>query len=257
MQSAATSTDFYPTPPLVTRALVDFWEGRYPLPLSVFDPCAGVGCLLAAWANRPYGSETIDLSGVEMRSDLVRHSGKVWRTFEQPSPIFHGDGLKCLENGRRSEDDANGPRRWPNAYKEERRELIVINPPFKRADDWVNAGADAALAFGSSVAILLRSQWIDDGNTKGRHSWRAIAPHPYQTYHQRSCDSILRIPWRVSFDGKRANSCTYAWHVWTPYKRKISGVETYWSRQRAYYERDPKCDRVWKRAAKLSSLEHG
>ncbi len=223
-------SDFYPTTPAAAAALVVWWCAKIvELPRHVIDPCAGVGCILDPWSERgclTWGSELDErLKAVAAE----RHGG-----------VKLGNGLTDARRGSL----AYSP---PMAQEErEGRELVVVNPPFSDADRWVKAATGYGQRRGADVAILLRSQWLDDGATKGRDAYRYGMPPR----------AILRLPWRISFDGDGADSCTYAWHIWRqPWLRQstgaASGVSTFWATPRGPRP-SARALEVWRRGAELS-----
>jgi hypothetical protein len=243
--------DFYPTPARTSRALVDFWRARWPEPDSVLDPCAGLGCLLSSWVEGGHPHQ--GLFGYEIRPELVAESDRAWPDLHKgkPTPVELGDGLAYLDESERIGDNRPQP-----ARSEEARLMVVLNPPFADADRWVASAVAAQPRWGSSLAILLRSQWLDDGNTRGRWRYRSIARHDPAEYVTRPPCAILRIPWRISFDGRGANACAYAWHIWTPYARESDGVLTYWAQHRDKLEISPRADQLWRIASEISGNEH-
>ena len=213
-------SDFYPTPPSVGLALLEWWTQHKTAPPSVIDPCAGTGCLLAPWVGEAV------VIGTEADAAIQAVGTDAWpKVFGTDSPVKLGDGLLQLGMDL---DIARDPAAWLEGYQgtqDRDRDriswLYAVNPPFKDADLWVDRLVSITKTGGAAAAILLRSQWIDDGETKGRGIYRWELPP----------SAILRLPWRVSFDGEGKDSCTYAWHIWDPRSPVYagSGTPTYWA----------------------------
>jgi hypothetical protein len=243
-------SDFYPSTPAVALALVAWWRARVPeLPGHVIDPCAGVGCLLDAWAG-PF-SAGAQAQGEAVAGPLtwgVERDEALAEVVRQRHPgVVLGDGLHGDYRGSLAYDPPMTGAELPGAG-----ELVVLNPPFSDCDAWVRAAVEYRQRRGADVAILLRSQWIDDGQTKGRAVYRYGMPPR----------AIVRLPWRVSFDGDGADSCTYAWHVWSsrrylwqPWSQDAggpSGVSTFWASPPGTIAPSPEAIEVWRRGAELS-----
>lgn len=186
-QKDANPADFYPTPPRAATALRDFWLANFYEPEFVIDPCAGMGCLLRPWVNI---SET---KGFEINHEILEATGDD----DKKLTIYEADGLWQMTEGEPW---------YVFGEFDELSTLVVVNPPFSNADEWVATTVQSCLRNKVGCAILLRSQWIDDGNTKGRGAYR----------YEQPATAILRLPWRIRFNGKGADSCTYAWHIWHP-----------------------------------------
>ena len=181
----ANPADFYPTPPRAAVALRDFWLANFGCPDLVIDPCAGMGCLLRPWRGTSY------TKGFEISGEILEAA----RDEAEELSVYKADGLEAVAGWNRED-----------VYGELPEVLTVVNPPFSKADEWVAAVVESSRRHNVACAILLRSQWIDDGNTKGRGAYR----------YEQPATAILRLPWRIRFNGKGADSCTYAWHMWHP-----------------------------------------
>mgnify|MGYP003150765471 CR=1 FL=1 len=141
-KDGANPADFYPTPPRAAYALVEFFLGHFPAPRRVIDPCAGMGCLLIPWTVPRAGEDAAELLGLEGEAALVASSRRGWVEADRPaSPVRQGDGLAWLAS---SEDRAGHGRA----------ELVIANPPFSRADEWVKAVVAWVKATGSPAAVL-------------------------------------------------------------------------------------------------------
>lgn len=265
---SSTTGDFYPTPPSVGMALREFWLDRYSdsgwaMPRKIIDPCAGVGCLLASWvsgkdeewrtpASKP---DPVYILGLEERADLEDAALISWRdNMSRSSPILLADGAIVLEEWGKADQGTDLPG-----------SLLVVNPPFQDCDEWVHLAVTAARKQGMHCAILLRSQWLDDGNTRGRHVYRfatgPLGPRDSNVYPltipslHMPPTAILRIPWRISFDGRGANACSYAWHIWAPGNHPPA-CSTYWAHSRETYDPPSSKVELWNSAAVISAGEH-
>jgi len=229
--SGRNAQDFYPTPPQAAGALVRWWRWEVrQAPRAVLDPCAGVGCLLLPWAES--GSEIVG-----WEEDHRIAAGAI-------SGVAAGDGLAILDRAAEA-----GSKAAARSILGEGVDLIAVNPPYKRADRWVKSATSAAVAAGISVAAFMRCQWIDDGETLGRSVYR----------HSLVPSAIVRMPWRMSFNGGGADFATYAWHVWDggraqdPDDRPFGGgCLTYWARPALS---SPEAEDLWSRGAALSRGE--
>lgn len=118
----AASLDFYATPAWATRALVL----DVGCPLSVFDPCAGTGAILAA------------IDGDAMRRGLELDEGR--------AQAARFAGLDVTTR------DALDDRPWGDFG------AVIMNPPFNRAQEFVERAL--AESRGRRVAALLRLSWL-------------------------------------------------------------------------------------------------
>lgn len=166
---AERGTDYYATPAWVVEALVP----HLPPTGEVLDPCAGTGAILTA-LDRPQAW------GLELVPELARQA---------PS---HDIIVR----------DALAPEPWRNPLVGGRRPpLIVMNPPFARAEEFVRRALDE-VAPGGTVAALLRLGFLE--------GMRRIALH-----RERPAD-VLVLPRRPSFTGRGTDASAYGWLVWGP-----------------------------------------
>lgn len=131
--SALDSLDFFPTPPVATRAMVEdvLWK-FFPniRKFVVWDPCSGEG---------------------HMSEVLLEYCGEVWC-----SDIHdYGKGAAIGSFLKRPglADDAVT---WPAAKP--RPDLICMNPPFNLATEFVLRALDEAKR---GVCIIIRSTWLE------------------------------------------------------------------------------------------------
>jgi hypothetical protein len=165
--------DFYRTEAHVTRAIL----GHLPR-LPVLDPCCGDGAILDA-VHATWGTAPSALCGIELdetRALAVREKGYL-----------------C---GAR---DALGPESWPAAY----RGLVVTNPPFSLAEEFVRRALTEIAPTGGTIAMLFRLAFLETAKRASFH-----VEHP---------SDVFVLSKRPSFteDGK-TDSCAYAWFVWGP-----------------------------------------
>ena len=155
--------DFYATPAWVTRAVLPLLDK----PKRVLEPCAGTGAIVLA-CRQQWPTATID--AVELDADRC-------------AEIIGADHALC--------------RNWFDVPWESRHSLIITNPPFKLALEFINRSLELA----DTVAMLLRLNFL--GSQKRAPFWRT---HPCGVYV---------LPRRPSFtEDNRTDSTEYAWFVW-------------------------------------------
>lgn len=160
--------DFYVTPPWVTRAILPHLpQMQYPL-----DPAAGDGAILRELTNakKPRGFE---LS--EPRAQACRDAGFPCETVDAldlETPWGHFDG-------------------------------VIMNPPFSRAQEFVERAIAEAWDRGATVAALLRLAFLE---SKKR-----------ARFHIDNASDVFVLSKRPSYTGgSSTDSCAYAWFVWGP-----------------------------------------
>lgn len=174
MPRAARGFDFYETPAAAVEAILP----HLPCAADVLDPCAGRGAILAALGGLPAGSQQTPL-------------GRAWlRGFEIDRA--HIDGEQRPYVGQR---DALARDGWG------RPGLVIMNPPFNRAIEFVER-ALVEVERGGTVAALLRLGFLESGRRIAFH-----AAHPSDVY------VLARRP---SFTGGRTDNAAYAWFLWGP-----------------------------------------
>lgn len=168
--------DFYETPAWVVEAIAP----HLPACSRILDPCAGRGAILAA-LGWPHGAWGFELDG----EHLVTVDGGVG--FRRV-PITKRDSL------------ANDAELWVNDDCL-RPELVVMNPPFNRALEFVERAIDEVVP-GGSVFALLRLAFLEGALRVD--------------FHRRQPADVLVLPRRPSFTGKGTDSSAYAWFAWGP-----------------------------------------
>ncbi len=145
-----------------------------PCPGDVLDPCAGKGDLLravdayAAW-------EHAHLRAFEILKDEAT-------SLAEEIAIFRRDALSDQGWGRP--------------------DLVITNPPFSRAMEFVERALDE-VAPGGTVAMLLRLGWL--------------ASAQRVRFHQECPADVYVLAKRPSFTGNGKTDATdYAWFVWGP-----------------------------------------
>lgn len=165
--------DFYRTEHHVTRGVL-----RHLTRGPILDPCCGDGAILDA-AKETWGLSTMQLCGIEIdepRGMATREKGYVC-------------GVR----------DALHETSWPHEW----RRLIITNPPFSLAEDFVRRALAEAKPVGGTVAMLLRLAFLESVKRGAFHK-----EHPSDVY-------VLSKRPSFTEDGK-TDSCAYAWFVWGP-----------------------------------------
>ncbi len=156
--------DFYATPPWVVDAILPH------LPDGVAcDPCAGDGAIVAAIVGA--GRHCY---GIEISAERV-----VDARAKRGVTLTHGDGLTGHER-----------------FKDP---LIVMNPPYKAAEEWVRAMVQP----GRTVAALLRLGFLASASRKA-------------LFAEAGMPDVYVLSKRPSFTGGGTDSADYAWMVWGP-----------------------------------------
>lgn len=167
--------DFYKTPRWTFDALRPHLHSYS----SVFDPCCGEGHLLdAACMGATY------LRGIELDRDRARHA-EAWleRAYEHAATdIRQGDALTAG---------------WHVA------DLLVLNPPFSKALDFVVRAIDWSKQHRADAAVLLRLGWM--------------AGQKRKAIHVANPSDVFVLSKRPSFTGdSKTDGTEYAWFVWGP-----------------------------------------
>lgn len=154
--------DFYPTPEWAVSALYR----EFPqLPQPTLDPCAGIGSLLAPVGRFGYRP----VRGIELDPELAHEAGR------RGQWVIQGDGLAASWRG----------------------ENILMNPPYKDAQTWIQKGIDEA----ASVCALLRLGFL--ASRKRSALLRRNPPH-----------GLGVLSKRPSFRWGRTDSSEYGWFIW-------------------------------------------
>lgn len=168
---AVADFEFYPTPPSAITPIIECPDLTLPGGLWL-DPCAGTGRIpLTVNAHR---SDVVWLMA-EIDERHAPHLAAAVRPVDTLLPF--GNFLTMA---------------WPHPLAE----LMIMNPPFSLALDFVRAGFDRA----ASVLMLQRLNWL----APARSSWlRNYMPDVYS------------LPTRPSFTGDGStDAAEYAWFHW-------------------------------------------
>lgn len=159
--------DFFETPAWVTRAIVPL----LPASDTVFDPCAGKGALLRALPH-------IDRQGLELNAERAAFACS---DDGGALNVICADALVC---------DWNHPH------------LVVMNPPFSKAQEFVEAALDR-VERGGAVFALLRLGFVA--------GLRRVA------FHRSNPADVYVLPRRPSFTGDgKTDGSEYAWFAFGP-----------------------------------------
>lgn len=170
--------DFYATPPWCTRLLLDTLT--LPDGLRVLEPAAGEGAIVKELVA---ANPRMQLQAVEI--DEVR--GK--RAAKQ-CPTTNANFLE-----------------WRPSIKFD---LIVTNPPFALAMDFVKAALPLLTQKGT-CAMLLRLNWL--------------ASMKRAAFLTRYCPDVYVLPRRPSFTGGGTDATDYGWFLWRgPGERAVGQV---------------------------------
>mgnify|MGYP006268112147 CR=1 FL=1 len=172
-----TRADFYATPQWVTRAILP----HLPRSGALLDPCAGDGAILRVACETVRGGiRAIELDAT--RADVIARS-LPW------ADLIEGDALDA------GATEATEAWRVPHG-------LVLMNPPFSRAMDFVRRAVSEQAPHGGTTAALLRLSML--AGLARVEFWR-----------DNPCD-VYVLPRRPSFTGRGTDSCEYAWFVWGP-----------------------------------------
>jgi len=159
--------DAYFTPAWCTRAILL----HLPAAVRVLDPACGDGAIIDELAGRFQ-----HVSGIEINYERAERAS--------------------LKGHHVTVDDALASEWWTP-----RPDLVVMNPPFKLAMEFVKRAVSEVAPMGT-VAALLRLSWL---SSQKRAAWlRAYTP------------SVYVLPRRPSFTGKGTDAADYGWFLWSP-----------------------------------------
>lgn len=168
--------DFYETPAWAVDAVLDVLGITDAFDGYVVDPGCGNGAIASRVAQR---APKADVRGIEKDETLLEQA----RSTREASIAWElGDWLSWQADG------------VPD--------LVIGNPPYKLADDFVKK-ALAVTAKKGIVAMLLRSTFLVP---KARRELRKLAGLPNKFELER----------RPSFNGSGTDATEYAWIVWSP-----------------------------------------
>lgn len=162
--------DFYETPAWCVRALLP----HLPACSRVLDPCVGKGAILSAlgWPPRSWGIE-LDPALAAVASESC--------------PVVVRDAL--------------APDPWLLDVAEGNAQLVVMNPPYLFAEDFVER-ALAEVAPGGTVAALLRLGFLE-GQARA-------------SFHREHPADVLVLSRRPSFTRRGTDASAYGWFVYGP-----------------------------------------
>lgn len=166
MPRSARGLDLYETPEWVTRAIV---HELPPACTPALDPCAGRGAILRVLRNEGY-----HVHGIELDPGCARE--------------VHGLKIGCAVGDALVNDWVSPP-------------LVVMNPPFNRAAEFVHR-ALMQRAHGGSVFALLRLGFLE---SKARRE-----------FHEAHPSDVFVLAKRPSFVNGRTDASAYAWFAWGP-----------------------------------------
>ena len=168
--------DFYATPQWCVTELYKKLPSMWPEP--TLDPCAGTGALVQA--SRALGHLS-GMHGVEKDADLLEEAGRFL-------PLMQGCGLS---------------RPWTGEH-------ILMNPPFRSAQIWVEKGLEEA----ESMQALVRLGFLA---SQARN--KMFEKYPPQTLTVMSCRPSFTV------DGK-TDRYDYVWVGWA--RTQVAGAAISW-----------------------------
>lgn len=157
--------DFYITPSWATAAILPHLRFGVTHPL-ILDPGCGDGAILRVCRDR---WPDANLLGFD-----IENRGCEWG--------FTRDAL--------------APEPWGTT------DLIIANPPFSLAAEFLERALREASAYGADVCFLLRLAWM--------------AGMKRAAFHRAHPSDVYVLPRRPSFTGKGTDSADYGWFVWGP-----------------------------------------
>lgn len=165
--------DYYATPEWCVRAIMP----HLPRAGSILDPCAGEGAIVNALEACGVDPDTIDAMEID-----PRRAAKI----DSRADVEVVDALS----------DEAGMWHLPHG-------LVIANPPFSRALEFVERSLTAQAPHGGTTAMLLRLAFAE-GRTRA-------------TFHSEHPSDMYVLSRRPSFTGDgKSDSAAYAWFVWAP-----------------------------------------
>lgn len=164
--------DYYRTPEWVVQRFLDAWAPTIDAPRSVLEPAAGDGALLPP-LRCTWPDATIDAWDIEPRHEGIKRRDFFW--FEDT----------------------------PQRY-----DLVITNPPFRAAEEFVHYGR-SRLRPGGHLALFLRLGFL--GGQARKALW---LQHPLT--------ELYAMSQRASFrpDSSSTDWYEYAWFVWREGSRR-------------------------------------
>jgi len=171
--------DYYPTPACAAKALLRYIKRRRIKISEILDPAAGRGAL-------PFWLEPLKAKWTTL---------EICKSFETDLKLGGYNVTICNSLSHPWDPECG----------------VIANPPYgKHLEPFVDKIHNHCRENGVFGAILMRTQWLDDG--KDRH----LRFKP---------DVLLRLPWRVSYTGKGSPSETHCWTIYMPKKSKHTRVD--------------------------------
>ena len=177
-ESAPEALDLFPTPPFCTRTLCEWLSGHVPThEMDAWDPCAGLGHM--ARPMREYFASVYS-------TDIYDYG--------------HNDATI---------DFLQAPLEW-------RRDAILMNPPFNRAEDFIKR----AWAASPVVGVLVRTSFLE-----GQRRFTNLFSYRPPTYILQHVERIPMHKGRLLKNGSTATA--YCWLVYLP-NAEHSGTKFDW-----------------------------
>lgn len=162
--------DHYRTPSWCVEAIAPHLP-RVP----ALDPCCGDGAILDALHASGWAIEHLDGWEIDReRADVAQRKGY---------GVTLGDALAADHE-------------WWSP------QLVVMNPPFFAAEEFVRKALDETRETRGTVAALLRLAFLEG---KARAA-----------FHREHPSDVFALSKRPSFTGGGTDSCAYAWLIWAP-----------------------------------------
>jgi len=165
---ASQGLDYYRTPSWCVEAIAPH------LPhVPALDPCCGDGSILDALQEFGWPVDLLD--GTEVDCERAHIAS------EKGYGVTLGDALGA---------------RWCSYG------LVVMNPPFSKAEAFVRKALAEAAPVRGTVAALLRLAFLE-GQARAE-------------FHREHPSDVFVLSKRPSFTGGKTDSCAYAWLIWAP-----------------------------------------
>ena len=162
--------DYYRTPTWCVEAIAPHLP-RVP----ALDPCCGDGAILEALHASGWATDLLDGWEIDReRADVARRKGY---------GVTLGDALAADHE-------------WWSP------QLVVMNPPFSRAEEFVRKSLAETEPVRGTVAALLRLAFLE-GKARAE-------------FHREHPSDVFVLSKRPSFTGGKTDSCAYAWLIWAP-----------------------------------------
>lgn len=188
----ANPNEFYETPAWCTKAILNELHELQLNPNNVLDPCVGTGAI-ASVVRELYPKANIDI--IDIEESLIREAIKKISLKEKDIVNNFENQIGLPMNNYFISNYLE------TSLKKDEYDLIVLNPPFSLAQEFVEKSIE--LSPNGSVVVLLRLNWLA--------SKKRIA------FHKKHPSDIFVLPKRPSFtnDGK-TDGTEYAWFCFGP-----------------------------------------